>query len=222
MSAFRIAAGALPVVLAAALASSAFAQQPPSPAAPKPAAPKPAAANPAAANPAPPKPAPKPATPTAAATAATGGDTQPTLLGQYGDWGAYTASPGGRKICFTLAKPKTSKTEPLGRSRDQSYMFVSSRPTDNVKNEVSVIIGYPFKTSSDATAEIGGAKFAMYTQNDGAWIKNMAEEARMVDAMRKGADLVVKGTSGRGTQSTDQYSLKGLAQALDRIEQECR
>jgi len=209
MSAFRIAAGALPMVLAAALASSAFGQPAPAPAAPKPAAPKPAV----------PKPAPKPAAP---ATAATGGDTQPTLLGQYGDWGAYTASPGGSKICFALAKPKSSKTEPVGRSRDQSYMFVSSRPADNVKNEVSVIIGYPFKTSSDATAEVGGAKFAMYTQNDGAWIKNVAEEARMVDAMRKGADLTVKGTSGRGTQSTDQYSLKGLAQALDKIDQECR
>ena len=209
MTAFRIAAGALPMVLAAVLASSAFGQPAPAPAAPKPAAPKQAA----------PKPAPKPAAP---ATAATGGDIQPTLLGQYGDWGAYSASPGGSKICFALAKPKSSKTEPVGRSRDQSYMFVSSRPADNVKNEVSVIIGYPFKTSSDATAEIGGAKFAMYTQNDGAWIKNVAEEVRMVDAMRKGADLTVKGTSGRGTQSTDQYSLKGLAQALDKIEQECR
>jgi hypothetical protein len=91
-----------------------------------------------------------------------------------------------------------------------SYIFVSTRPADNVKNEVSVIIGYPFKTSSDATAEVGAVKFAMYTQNDGAWIKNVAEEARMVDAMRKGADLTVKGTSGRGTASTDQYSLKGL------------
>jgi invasion protein IalB len=59
-------------------------------------------------------------------------------------------------------------------------------------------------------------------KNDGAWIKNVAEEARMVDAMRKGADLTVKGTSGRLTQSTDQYSLKGLAQALDKIEQECK
>jgi len=62
----------------------------------------------------------------------------------------------------------------------------------------------------------------MYTQNDGAWIKNVAEEARMVDAMRKGSDLVIKGMSGRGTQTTDTYSLKGLAQALDRIAQECK
>src|SRR5262249_17310254 len=163
------------------------------------------------------QPARKPAT-----GAAPRGNVQPTLLGQYGDWGAYTASPSSGRVCFALAKPKTSKTEPPGRKRDPSYVFVSTRPAENVKNEVSVIIGYSFKTSSDATAEIGTAKFAMYTQNDGAWIKNVAEEARMVEAMRKGADLTVKGSSGRGAQATDQYSLKGLAQALDKIEQECK
>jgi invasion protein IalB len=204
------------LILVASLAPVAFAQQQPA---------KPAAAPPPpAATPQPQKPAAAPAKPaaTAAAPAAAAGDAQPTLLGQYGDWGAYTASPGGNKVCFALAKPKTTKTEPEGRKRDPSYVFVSTRPADKVKNEVSVIIGYPFKTNSDATAEIGTAKFAMYTQNDGAWIKNAGEEARMVDAMRKGADLMVKGTSGRGTQSTDQYSLKGLAQALDKIEQECK
>jgi hypothetical protein len=205
-------------ILATSLASVAFAQQPPKPAAPaqqpaKPAAPAAAApAKPAAAQPA------KPATTAAAPT----GTAQPALLGQYGDWGAYAASPGGGKVCFALAKPKTTKIEPAGGKRDPSYVFVSTRPAENVKNEVSVIIGYPFKTSSDATAEVGAVKFAMYTQKDGAWIKNVAEEARMVDAMRKGADLTVKGTSGRGTASIDQYSLKGLAQALDKIEQECK
>jgi len=204
------------LILVASLAPVAFAQQQPA---------KPAAAPPPpAATPQPQKPAAAPAKPaaTAAAPAAAAGDAQPTLLGQYGDWGAYTASPGGNKVCFALAKPKTTKTEPEGRKRDPSYVFVSTRPTEKVKNEVSVIIGYPFKTNSDATAEIGTAKFAMYTQNDGAWIKNVAEEARMIDAMRKGADLTVKGTSGRGAESTDQYSLKGLAQALDKIEQECK
>ena len=199
---------------ATSLASVAFAQQPP----------KPAAAPASSAAPAVPKPAATPSKPAApaAAPAAPAADAQPTLLGQYGDWGAYTASPGGNKVCFALAKPKTTKMEPAGRQRGQSYVFVSSRPGEKVKNEVSVIIGYPFKSSSDATAEIGTAKFAMYTQNDGAWIKNVAEEARMVDTMRKGVDLTVKGTSGRGAQSTDQYSLKGLAQALDKIEQDCK
>jgi invasion protein IalB len=200
---------ALPLALAAigALSSAVRAQQPAAaPAKPAVAAPKPA---PAAAAP-------------ATATAAPAGEPQPTLLGQYGDWGAYSATPGGRKVCFSIAKPKSSLTNPVGRKRDQAYVFISTRPAENVRNEVSVIIGYPFKPSTDATAEIGADKFAMYTLNDGAWIKNVAEEARMVDAMRKGSDLTVKGVSGHGTESTDQYSLKGLSQAIDRASQECK
>jgi hypothetical protein len=213
MNSVRIAAGALAIgffIPALAVAQQPSSQQPPKPAA---TSPKPAAT----------QQSPKPAT-TASAPAKPAGDaqSQPTLLGQYADWGAYTANPGGNKICFALAKPKTSQTEPAGRKRDQAYMFISTRPAEKVKNEVSVTVGYPFKSSSDATAEIGSTKFGMYTQNDGAWIKNVAEEARMIDSMRKAPDLTVKGTSRSGTQSTDQYSLKGLAQALDRIEQECR
>jgi invasion protein IalB len=170
-------------------------------------------------------PAPKaaaPATKPAQTATAPAGDSQPNLLGQYGDWGAYSASPGGRRVCFSIAKPKSSLTNPPGRKRDQAYVFVSTRPSENVRNEVSVIFGYPFKPSTDATVEVGAAKFAMYTMNDGAWIKNVAEEVRMVDAMRKGGDLTIKGVSGHGTESTDQYSLKGLSQAIDRAEQECK
>jgi hypothetical protein len=83
-------------------------------------------------------------------------------------------------------------------------------------------MGYPFKSGGEATVDIGSAKYAMYTQGDGAWIKNAAEEARMVDTMRKGSDMVVTGESAGGTKSTDRYSLKGLSQALDRVAQECR
>jgi len=146
---------------------------------------------------------------------------QATLLGQFGDWGAYTAAPGGRKVCFALAKPSSATTEPAGRKRDQSYLFVSSRPTDKVKNEVSVVVGYAQKPNSDATATIGTANFAMYTQADGAWVKNAAEEPQVVEAMRRGSDLVVKSVSALGTKTTDTYSLKGISQALDRIAQEC-
>jgi len=147
---------------------------------------------------------------------------QPTLLGSYVDWGAYSAAPAGKKVCFALSKPKSSTTNPPGRKRDPAYLFVATRPAENVRNEVSVIIGYAFKESSDATAEIGSAKFAMYTQKDGAWIKNTTEEVRMLDAMRKGSDLTIKGTSTRGTTSSDQFSLKGLAQALERADQACK
>jgi hypothetical protein len=153
---------------------------------------------------------------------ATPGGGQPTLLGQFGDWGAYTAAGGGRKVCYALAKPASTQTEPANKPRDPVYMFVSTRPSENVRNEISIVIGYPFKPGSEATADLGSAKYAMYTQADGAWIKNAAEEARMVDAMRKTPEMIVSGESGKGTKSIDRYSLKGLSQALDRVAQECK
>ena len=218
----------LPLVLAMAFAVPAAAQQPPAPAtapavpappastapAKKPAPkPKPAAAAPAAAKPATPH---KPATPPAI------GGVKPTLLGQYADWGAYTASPAGKKTCFAIAKPASSVTNPPGRPRNPIYMFISTRPAEKVTNEVSIIIGYPFKPGTEASVEVGSTAYALYTQQDGAWIKNATEEAQMVDAMRQGQTAVVKGTSAKGTQSTDTFSLKGLSQALDRTAQDCK
>ncbi len=147
---------------------------------------------------------------------------QATLLGQFGDWGAYKATPDGKKVCFALSKPTKAVTEPAGRKRDPSYAFVSTRPAENVRNEVSVIVGYPQKEGVDASATVGVAHYAMYTENDGAWVKNAAEEAQMVEAMRKGADLVVKSVSSHGTRTTDTYSLKGLSQALDKVAEECK
>jgi invasion protein IalB len=147
---------------------------------------------------------------------------QATLLGQFGDWGAYKASPGGKTVCFALSKPTAAATEPAGRPRDASYAFVSTRPSEKVKNEVSVIVGYPQKPGIDATATVGSASYVLYTQNDGAWVKNAAEEAQLVDAMKKGSDLVVKSESGRGTKTTDTYSLKGIGEALDKVAAECK
>jgi hypothetical protein len=159
--------------------------------------------------------------PAAAAPTASGG-AEPTLLGQFGTWGAYTAMPNGKKVCFALAKPSSSKTNPPNRPRDPAYAFVSTRPAERVSNEVSIMIGYMLKPGSESTLEVGGASYAMYTQGDGLWIKNAAEEERMVDAMRKSADVVVKGVSAKGTETTDTFSLKGLSQALDRLAQDCK
>ncbi|MBR1223409.1 Invasion associated locus B family protein [Bradyrhizobium sp. AUGA SZCCT0176] len=161
------------------------------------------------------------AKPESAAAAAAGG-AEPTLIGQFGTWGAYTATPNGKKVCFALAKPSSSKTNPPNRPRDPAYAFVSTRPAEKVINEVSVMIGYALKPGSESSLEVGGASYAMYTQGDGLWIKNAAEEERMVDAMRKAADVTVKGVSAKGTETTDTFSLKGLSQALDKLAQDCR
>jgi hypothetical protein len=208
MSVRRILTALVTSVLVCGAAGLAQAQTPPpskgAPAA-KPAATKPAAAKPDA----------KPAT-------AVTGSAEPTLIGQFGTWGAYTAAPNGKKVCFALAKPSSSKTNPPGRPRDPAYAFVSTRPAEKVSNEVSIMIGYALKPGSESTLEVGGATYAMYTQGDGLWIKNAAEEERMVDAMRKAGDVTVKGVSAKGTETTDTFSLKGLSQALDRLAQDCK
>ena len=164
------------------------------------------------------KPTAKPAVPAAAAA----GGAEPTLIGQFGTWGAYTATPNGRKVCFALAKPASSKTNPPNRPRDPAYAFVSTRPAEKVVNEVSIMIGYALKPGSESSLEVGGAAYAMYTQGDGLWIKNAAEEEQMVAAMRKSAEVTVKGVSAKGTETTDVFSLKGLSQALDRLAQDCK
>ena len=158
---------------------------------------------------------PRPANPTA----------QATLLGQYGDWGAYAASPGGRKVCFALSKPTSQQDNPPNRrtASNAVYLFVSTRPDEKVTNEISVLVtGYAFKANTEATMTIGGGGFPMYTQNDGAWVKNAAEEARLIEAMRKSGDAVIKAQTSKGTATTDTFSLKGISQALDRATQECK
>jgi len=178
-----------------------------------------------AVNPAPapaPTPAPTHAKPANKPAAAAAGTAEPTLIGQFGTWGAYTATPNGKKVCFALAKPSSSKTNPPNRPRDPAYAFVSTRPAEKVTNEVSVMMGYTLKPGSESTLEVGGASYAMYTQGDGLWIKNAAEEERMVGAMRKASDVVVKGMSAKGTETTDTFSLKGLSQALDKLAQDCK
>jgi invasion protein IalB len=218
----RLGEAILPLLLAVAFTVPASAQQPDSDSAP----PAPAATAPVKK----PKPKPKPAAavPDAAATAAKPatpppmGGPKPTLLGQYGDWGAYTALPSGKKVCFAIAKPASSETNPPNRPRNPTFMFISTRPADKVTNEVSIIIGYPFKPGTEASVDVGSTNYALYTQQDGAWIKNAAEEAQMVDAMRGGQSAVVKGSSAKGTESTDNFSLRGLSQALDRVAQDCK
>jgi invasion protein IalB len=157
-----------------------------------------------------------------AAPATPVGDPKPSLLGQYEAWSAYTATPNGHKICFAIGRPASSKSDPANRPRDPAFAFVASRPAEKVKEEVSILIGYQFKPSSEASLAVGPTKFAMYTQKDSAWVRELDDAPRLLEAMRKGAEMVIKGTSEHGTQTTDSFSLKGIAQALDRMAQECK
>jgi len=200
--------------------------QPAKPAAP--AAAKPAPAKPAAATPA--KPAAtsaKPATPgaaaakpaTAAAKPLAPGGGQPVQLATFGDWGAYASDTAKGKVCYALAQPKERLPKTL--SRDPGYLFISSRPAEGVRNEVSFVLGFPSKDGGEGQASFGNANFALVTKGPAAWVKNAAEDAAFVEAMRRAQTLNVKVSSRKGNESTDRYTLAGAAQALDRVRREC-
>ncbi|MCI0598886.1 MAG: hypothetical protein L0Y50_09045 [Beijerinckiaceae bacterium] len=143
---------------------------------------------------------------------------KPSQLAIYGDWGVYFAKGEKSKTCYALAMPKDRA--PSGLNRDPAYVFISNRPGENVRREISVIMGFPLKEDG-ARAEVAGSSFALIAKGANAWIKNNAEEARFVEALKKGSKLIVKASSIKGNVTTDSYSLAGLAQALERIEKEC-
>jgi invasion protein IalB len=147
------------------------------------------------------------------------GDGKPVLLEAYHDWSAYMAQ-GKEKTCYALASPK--ERVPSTAKRDQAYVFISSRPSENVRNEVSIIMGFAMKDNSDAKAEIGSASYELIGKGTNAWIKNAAKEPQFVDDLKKGSKLIVKAPFTKGNVSTDTYSLAGLSQALDRVHKECQ
>jgi Ni/Co efflux regulator RcnB len=142
-----------------------------------------------------------------------------TPVGSYGEWHVFSSGAGKAKTCYALAQPK--KRAPESLKRDAAYVFISARPAENVKNEVSIIMGFPMKDSSEAAAELGSASFSLIAKGANAWMKNPAEEGRFITAMKKGGKLVVTATSAKGKESTDTYVLTGLSQAMDRIRKEC-
>ena len=159
---------------------------------------------------------------------------KPLLVATYGDWGAYAAKAGPSKTCYALAQPKDRA--PSNLKRDPAYIFIADRPAENVHNEVSIIMGFDVKSGGDAagaagkaaaavaepSAEVGSAKFILVAKGGNLWLKNAAEEGPMIAAMRKSSKLIVQATSLKGNVTTDDYSLSGLAQALDRVQKECR
>ncbi|MDO8290896.1 MAG: hypothetical protein Q7T44_16910 [Parvibaculum sp.] len=151
----------------------------------------------------------------------------PKLLGKYDDWAAYTYGTGKDRICYVLSEPK--KQEPKAAARGDVYFMVTHRPGRNIRNEISMRIGYPFAATSKPFAMIGKDRFQMFSgvveggeHQNWAWLDNTKDEAKMVKALRAGSSMVIKGTSARKTLTTDTYSLKGSGSALNKIDGACK
>lgn len=146
--------------------------------------------------------------------------TDPQLLGEFGDWAAYTYKAADSQVCYASSRPKESL--PKNVKRDPAFFLVSNMPGRKVKGEISTIIGYPFKKDSTAQLKVGDEAFELFTNADGAWADTAATEKKIVAAMKAGANLSVKGTSWRGTETTDTYSLNGISAALAKIDEACK
>ena len=157
-------------------------------------------------------------------TLSAGAAEEPTPTGDFRDWHVYSAGSGGERSCFAVTPPK--EMTPPGANRNGVFFMITSWPARNVKNQPSVVPGYPYKDMSSATVQIGSDKFEFFTKNDGnaggAWMETTDDEAKLLAAMRKGSSMSVTGTSARGTLTRDNYSLAGISAALDKIATDCK
>ena len=140
------------------------------------------------------------------------------LLEKFKDWSAYAAT-GPAKVCFAVAKPTNSNPKKI--KRGPIFFYISRWPAENVTNEISVKMGYPFAQGAKVTATIGTAKFDLFTKDEGAFVEKPDMETKIVEAMKTGNSLKIEGKSARGTATSDTYSLNGLSDALDRAAKEC-
>ncbi len=142
-------------------------------------------------------------------------------LGSYGDWAAYAAGGGKDKTCYALGQPKDR--QPKAKLKDTTaYIFITTRPGENIRNEIAINLGYATKDGSAAAAEIDGEAYELITKGQNAWVKEQPKEKEFVGALRGGSKLVIKASSAKGTATVDVYSLKGLSDALARVAQECK
>ncbi len=142
------------------------------------------------------------------------------LIGSYRDWDAFVvAGESGEKICYIISVPKD--TNPKNVNRGKIYVTISHKPHLRIRDEVNIIVGYPFRAGATATATIGSSRHTFFTEGDGAWMPTPREDAVVVESMRRGSAMVVRGTSSRGTNTRDRYSLMGFTAAYNAMSKAC-
>ncbi len=145
---------------------------------------------------------------------------EPKLLSVHKDWSAFTFMEDGKKVCFMASQP--SKSQGNYTSRGEVFALITHRPGDNSFDVVSFVAGYTHKKNSDVKVNVGGKKYTLFTQADTAWASDDATDKALMNSIKSGSTMVVKGVSTRGTDTTDTYSLSGSTAAYQAISKACR
>ncbi|QBF29781.1 invasion associated locus B family protein [Thalassococcus sp. S3] len=139
------------------------------------------------------------------------------------DWSVFVEDEPTE--CWSVSAPKETVNTRDGRvvavRRGDILLFVFYRPGANVKGQVTFTGGYPFASGSTVNMNIGGTEFELFTEGEWAWPASEADDARIITAMKRGAEAVLTARSSRGTQTQDKFSLLGFTAALEDAAARC-
>lgn len=141
-------------------------------------------------------------------------------IGNFGDWETYKESEDGKTVCYMGSQPKKAKGK--YKKRGETYILVTHRPAEESLNVISIKAGYAYQSGSEVDVVIGETAFKMFTDDGHAFAYDTKADGAIVKAMIRGARMVIKGTSSRGTKTTDTYSLKGFTAAYRAINKACK
>jgi hypothetical protein len=141
------------------------------------------------------------------------------FIGTFDDWNAFAEKEGGKPLCYAASLPK--KAEGNYAKRGDTYIMVTHRPAEKSFNVFSVRAGYTYQEGSEVEVTIGGQTFNLFTDAGYAWAEDEETDSAIIVAMRAGKNMVVKGSSSRGTLTTDTYSLIGFTAAFSAINSAC-
>ena len=140
-------------------------------------------------------------------------------IGKFKDWESFVLSKEGTKICFAQSIPVVRAPKKL--KREPSRLFVSFRPAENIKNEISVTNGYEFKLKSPVTAKSGKKSFDLFSKGRFAWVVDNEDESKLIVTMKKASRLMIIGNTDKGDQTTDHYSMMGFTKAYKSAKKSC-
>tara|TARA_B100001996_G_scaffold193613_1_gene148241 strand:- start:2973 stop:3470 length:498 start_codon:yes stop_codon:yes gene_type:complete len=142
----------------------------------------------------------------------------PKSVGKYKNWQSFTTNTDKGKICFAQSVP--SKRGPESFKREDSRLFVTFRPGENITDEVSITSGHLYKPSS-VVAKSGKSSFSFFSQEKFAWLLDEREEKKFIKVMKRATDLMIKANAKNGTQTTDHYSMMGFTKAYNTAKKVC-
>jgi hypothetical protein len=140
-------------------------------------------------------------------------------VGKFKDWESFVLLQEGNKVCFAQSIPVVRAPKKI--KRNPSRLFVSFRPAENIKNEISVTNGYEFKLKALVTAKSGKKNYDLFSKGRFAWVVNSKDEEKLIVTMKKASRLMIIGNSEKGDQTTDHYSMMGFTKAYNSAKKSC-